>query len=172
MSAYAPAGMIDAPDDLASYPELSTQPLPDRPLPEQTMGEWTTAIGAAPQYAVLPELYQRPIDNVLAIEEREAPSLPIILVSAAMGIIGGVATYFILQQLFNVRVEYSVAAAVLALCFGLGATGGILSAATGSRAAVPNILFSCGVILLAGLFLGLCMVVGALGATLSLFLQG
>lgn len=164
--------MFDAPDDSALYPELPVQPASENLLPEQTMGEWTAAIGTVPQYAGVPGLYQRPIENVLAAEEREAPSLPIILVSAAMGIIGGVATYFILQQLFNVRVEYSVAAAVLALCFGLGATGGVLSAATGSRAAVPNILFSCGVILLAGLFLGLCMVVGALGATLMLFLQG
>jgi hypothetical protein len=123
-------------------------------------------------YEGVPGLYQRPIDNVLAAEEREAPSLPIILVSAAAGIIAGVSTYFILQQLFHVRLDVSVAAAVLAACFGLGGTGAILSAAMGSRAAVPNILFSCGVILLAGLFLGMCMVIGALGATLTLFLQG
>lgn len=122
--------------------------------------------------AGVPGLYQRPIEGVLAAEEREAPSLPIILVSAAVGMMAGVATYFILDQIFRVRLEWNVAIAVLALCFGLGATGGILSAALGSRAAVANILFSCGVILLAGLFLGLCMLLGALGATLTLFLQG
>jgi hypothetical protein len=52
------------------------------------------------------------------------------------------------------------------LLFGLGISGAILSAATGSRAAPINILFSCGLILLAIFFLALCLLVGALVATL------
>lgn len=113
-----------------------------------------------------------PLESVLAAEAREAPSLPIILVSAAIGVVAGVATFFLTSEILSLRIELSVGLAVLALCFGLGATGGVLSAATGSRAAVPNILFSCGVILLVLLFFGICMLAGALGATLLLFLQG
>ena len=51
------------------------------------------------------------------------------------------------------------------LLFSLGISGAILSAATGSRAAPVNILFSCGVILLAMFFSGLCLLVGALFGT-------
>jgi hypothetical protein len=63
-------------------------------------------------------------------------------------------------------VELSAGLATLALLFSLGVSGAILSAATGSRAAPVNILFSCGVILLAIFFLALCLLVGALFGTL------
>jgi hypothetical protein len=62
-------------------------------------------------------------------------------------------------------VELSAGLATLMLLFGLGISGAILSAATGSRAAPVNILFSCGVILLAIFFLALCLLVGALFGT-------
>jgi hypothetical protein len=52
------------------------------------------------------------------------------------------------------------------LLFSLGISGALLSALTGSRAAPVNILFSCGVILLAIFFLALCLLVGALVGTL------
>lgn len=113
-----------------------------------------------------------PIERVLADEVRDAPSLPIILVSAAIGVVAGVATFFVLWEIAGLRIEYSVGLGTLALLFGLGATGAVLSAATGSRAAVPNILFSCGVIMMILLFFGICTLSGALGATLLLFLQG
>ena len=59
-----------------------------------------------------------------------------------------------------------VALAVLMLCFAVGGTGALLSAATGSRATLPTIGLSCAVIVVIFLMFGLCMVVGALAATL------
>lgn len=112
-----------------------------------------------------------PIDAVLADDVREAPSLPIILISAALGVVAGVATFYLLWEVVALRLVWSAGFATLAMLFGLGATGGVLSAASGSRAAVPNILFSCATILLILLFFGLCLLTGALGATLLLFLQ-
>jgi hypothetical protein len=99
-------------------------------------------------------------------EERRAPSLPIILFSAASGVAGGVIALFISYRWLQWGVELSAGLATLALLFSLGISGAILSAATGSRAAPVNILFSCGVILLAIFFLALCLVVGALFGTL------
>ena len=101
-----------------------------------------------------------------AVTRRHAPSLPIILFSAASGVSGGVIGLFISYKWLQWGVELSAGLATLMLLFGLGISGAILSAATGSRAAPVNILFSCGVILLAVFFLALCLLVGALVGTL------
>jgi hypothetical protein len=98
--------------------------------------------------------------------ERNAPSLPIILFSAASGVSGGVIGLFISYRWLQWGVELSAGLATLALLFSLGISGALLSALTGSRAAPINILFSCGVILLAIFFLALCLLVGALVGTL------
>lgn len=95
-----------------------------------------------------------------------APSLPIIFFSAACGIAGGVLVLFITLRWFELPVEFAAGFATLGLLFALGISGAALSAATGSRAAPANILFSCGLILLGILFLALCLLVGALIATL------
>lgn len=95
----------------------------------------------------------------------QTPSLPIILFSAASGVAGGVIAFFISYRMLQWGVELSAGLATLGLLFSLGISGAILSAATGSRAAPVNILFSCGVILLAMFFLGLCLLVGALFGT-------
>lgn len=94
------------------------------------------------------------------------PSLPIILFSAASGIAGGVLALFISLRWFELAIEFSAGVATLGVLFSLGISGAVLTAATGSRAAPVNILFSCGLIVLAGLFLALCLLVGALVATL------
>lgn len=99
-------------------------------------------------------------------EARRAPSLPIILFSSASGVAGGVIALFVSYRWLQWGVELSAGLATLALLFSLGISGAILSAATGSRAAPINILFSCGLILLAFFFLALCLVVGALFGTL------
>lgn len=99
-------------------------------------------------------------------ERRRAPSLPIILFSAASGVAGAVIALFVSYRWLQWGVELSAGLATLALLFGLGISGAILSAATGSRAAPVNILFSCGLILLAVFFLALCLLVGALFSTL------
>lgn len=98
--------------------------------------------------------------------QRSAPSLPIILFSAASGVSGGVIGYFIASRWLEWGVELSAGLATMALLFSLGISGAVLSALTGSRAAPVNIFFSCGVILLALFFLGLCLLVGALIGTL------
>ena len=51
---------------------------------------------------------------------------------------------------------------------GLGIAGAGLTSLTGSRAAMANITMSCGLIVISLIFLGLCMLVGALAATLLL----
>lgn len=99
-------------------------------------------------------------------EEQRAPSLPIILFSAASGVAGGVIALFISYRWLQWGVELSAGLATLALLLSLGISGAILSAATGSRAAPVNILFSCGLILLAIFLLALCLLVGALFSTL------
>lgn len=95
-------------------------------------------------------------------EESNAPSLPIILFSAAGGIAGGVIALFAATQWLELGLELSAALATLGLLFSLGISGAVLSALTGSRAAPVNILFSCGLILLALFFLALCLLAGAL----------
>ena len=96
------------------------------------------------------------------------PSLPIILISAAAGIAGGVIGLYATYTALGWDVQPSVFVAVLGMSLGLGVSGAGLSLLTGSRAALANIGFSCGLIVAALLFFGLCTLLGALGATLLL----
>lgn len=95
-------------------------------------------------------------------DEGTAPSLPIILFSAAGGIAGAVIALYVATQWLDLGLELSAAMATLGLLFSLGISGAVLSVLTGSRAAPVNILFSCGLILLAVFFLALCLLAGAL----------
>lgn len=106
-------------------------------------------------------------DYELEIEETR-PSLPIILISAACGIAAGVVTLYIARMRLQWDLQPSVFVAVLGLSLGMGVVGAGLSALTGSRAAVANIVFSCALIGVSLLFFALCSLVGALGATLLL----
>jgi hypothetical protein len=101
-----------------------------------------------------------------AVETR--PSLPIILVSAALGLAGAVIGLYVTYIALGWELEPSVFAAVLCLSFGLGVTGAGLSAVTGTGATLQNIGFSCGLIAFSTVFLGGCMLVGALAATFVL----
>lgn len=101
--------------------------------------------------------------------DTQAPSLPIILFSAAAGVAGGVIGLFVTYRWLQWGIELSAGVATLALLMSLGISGALLSAATGSRAAPVNILFSCGLILLALFFLAICLVGGALIGTLLLW---
>ncbi len=96
------------------------------------------------------------------------PSLSIILLSAAMGIVGAVVGLYVTYTVLGWELPPSVFVAVLGLSLGLGSTGAALSALTGGGATLQNISYSCGLIALAALFLGGCMLVGALAATLVL----
>lgn len=100
-----------------------------------------------------------------------APSLAIILISAACGIGFGVIGLYITYQLLGLTIQLSVAAAVFAASLGLGFSGALLSAVTGSRAAVANIFFSCGLVIATGIFFGLCTLVGAIAATFVLSIR-
>jgi hypothetical protein len=103
----------------------------------------------------------------LEIEETR-PSLPIILISAACGIAGGVVSLYITRMGLRWEPQPSVFAAVLGMSLGMGAAGAGLSALTGSRAAIANIVFSCALIGASVVFFALCSLAGALGATLLL----
>lgn len=98
------------------------------------------------------------------------PSLPIILISAACGIAGGVVGLYVTRIGLRWELPPSVFVAVLGLSLGLGTAGAGLSLLTGSRAAIANIVFSCGLIGVSLMFFALCSLAGALGATL-LFLR-
>jgi hypothetical protein len=103
-----------------------------------------------------------------ALADAHAPSLPIILFSAACGVAGGVLGLYVVYSRLQWGIELSAGVATLVLLLSLGISGALLSAATGSRAAPVNILFSCGLILLALFFLTVCLVVGALVGTVLL----
>lgn len=94
------------------------------------------------------------------------PSLSIILFSAACGVAGGIIGLYVSYVLLQLGAVLSAGVATLALLFSLGISGATLSALSGSRSAPVNILFSCGLILLAFFFLALCALFGALAGTL------
>lgn len=100
-----------------------------------------------------------------------APSLAVILISAACGIGFGVIGLYIAYQLLGFTIQLSAAAAILAASMGLGISGALLSAITGSRAAVANIFFSCGLVIATVIFFGLCTLVGAIAATFVLSIR-
>jgi hypothetical protein len=109
-----------------------------------------------------------PFDEYGLEVEETRPSLPIILISAACGIAAGVVGLYVTRMWLRWDVQPSVFVAVLGLSLGLGMSGAGLSALTGSRAAIANIVFSCGLIGASLVFFALCSLVGALGATLLL----
>ena len=66
-------------------------------------------------------------------DDSAAPSLPIILFSAASGVAGGVIGLYIGYALLGLNAALSAGLAVLAMLFSLGVSGAILSAATAAR---------------------------------------
>lgn len=100
------------------------------------------------------------------------PSLPIILLSAASALAGGIITLYITYRLLGIAIELSAGIATLAASMALGVTGAGLSIITGSRAAMSNIAFSCGLIVISGLFLGICTLLGAVMALLLTMMGG
>jgi hypothetical protein len=78
--------------------------------------------------------------------------------------------FYLAYELAGWQLEWSVAAATLGLCVGLGGSGALLSAATRSRATLANIGMSCAVVVFSAIVLGLCMVLGALAASLVISL--
>lgn len=99
-------------------------------------------------------------------EERTAPSLPIILFSAASGVAGGVIGLYVSFVVLELASALSAGISMLALLFSLGVSGAILSAATRTKGAPVNIAFSCVLVILAALFMGVCVMAGAVLAAL------
>ena len=112
------------------------------------------------------------MDNDFPYDDRESdfddsgPSLPIILISAAAGIAGGVIGLYITYNVLGWDLPASVFVAVLCASAGLGVSGASLTALTGTKAAAANIAMSCALILVSLVFLSLCMLSGAIVATL------
>jgi hypothetical protein len=99
------------------------------------------------------------------IDQERAPSLPIVLISAACGITGGIIGLYISTSLLDFGIALSAAMTTLGLLFGLGISGAALTAVTGERGAIVNIAFSCTLIALMVLFMTMCAVAGAALAT-------
>ena len=95
-----------------------------------------------------------------------SPSLPIILLSAASALAGGVIALYVAYRLFALEIELSAGIATFCASMALGLSGAGLSMITGSRSTMTNIAFSCGLIVISILFLGVCTLVGAVMALL------
>jgi hypothetical protein len=108
------------------------------------------------------------IDWVESVRNDAGPSLPIILFSTASGIGSGVIAFYLTYRVFQLTVQLSAAFTTLGVLFALGISGVALSSLTGSRAGLANILFSCGLLLLALMFFALCTLLGAIVAALVL----
>lgn len=100
------------------------------------------------------------------------PSLPIILLSAASAIAGGIIALYITYRLLELGIELSAGIATFCASLALGITGAGLSILSGSRAAMGNIAFSCGLIVISVLFLGVCTLLGAVMALVLTLLSG
>lgn len=110
-------------------------------------------------------------NSVYFESEDAAPSLSIILISAACGVGFGIMGFFIAYQLVGFNIQTSGIIAILTASLGLGLAGALLSAITGSRASLANISFSCGLMVVTVLFFGLCTLAGAIAATFALSIR-
>jgi hypothetical protein len=106
--------------------------------------------------------------NLRTARRSAEPSLPIILLSAAGGIAGGILGLYVAYIVLDLSPQLTAAVTTLALCISLGSVGALLSSLTASRAAFGNIALSCGLVVLTLLFFSLCMLAGAMTATLIL----
>lgn len=104
--------------------------------------------------------------------DNSGPSLPIILISAAFGIAAGVIGLYVTYTVLQWDLPLSTFLAVLCGSAALGISGAGLTVLTGTRAGFANIAMSCGLIVISLVCLGLCMLLGALAATLLVIFGG
>lgn len=126
---------------------------------------------AAPWPQDLFEFGYPELDYEMLAPRDQSPSAPIILLSAAVGLLVGMITFYISYQLLWLRIEVTTGISLVMLFIGLAITSIGLSSLSRSEAVMSNLAFSCGLILLSVLFFGLCIVTGALGATILLLLS-
>ncbi len=113
-------------------------------------------------------LLDSPLDGATGAQDDPGPSLPIALFSAALGVGSSVILLYLSYIALRWPLPASVFASVLVLCLALGFTGVGLTTLSGSRAVLPNVTLGCGLVFATLLFFGLCVLVGAAGATLML----
>ena len=99
-----------------------------------------------------------------------APSLPIILLSAACGISAGIIGAYLARFILHLNPPASAAMGTLSMLGVLAAVGIALSQLVESRAATANIAMSCGLVFFTMLFFGFCTLSGAFVATFILTL--
>ncbi len=103
-----------------------------------------------------------------AEQQRDAPSLPIILLGAFSGLGGGVIALYLASDVAGLNAPLSAGIATFAMLGLLGSMAAGLTVLTDSRAVISNVGFSCGLLVLSLLFLGFCLFLGAVVATLVL----
>ena len=96
------------------------------------------------------------------------PSLPIILISAVVGLGSGVIVLYVAYQLLYLIAPVSAGLATLALLAGIGVSAGLLSRLTDNRAALLNMGMSCGLVFFTAIFMGFCLLIGVVSATVLL----
>ncbi|MFN2201294.1 MAG: hypothetical protein ACK2UO_08810 [Caldilineaceae bacterium] len=153
------------PDGLSSSTGQGTNEL----YPGLGVGGEGTGRNTVAEADVYRELFPSPFSHGSSLDRRtgdgRAPSLPIVLISAACGITSGIIGLYISTNLFGLGIALSAAFTTLGLLLGLGVSGAALTAVTGERGAVVNIVFSCTLIALMVLFMTMCAVAGAALAT-------
>jgi len=101
---------------------------------------------------------------------RDAPSLPIVLLSAAGGIAAGIIGAYLARFILHMNPPASAAIGTLSMLGVLATVGIALSQLVESRAATANIAMSCGLVFFTMLFFGFCTLSGAFVATFILTL--
>lgn len=110
------------------------------------------------------------IESELGHSSDPTPSIPIILLSSAFGLVCGMIGLFLSYGVVGFGVEWSVAACMISTFVGLAVSSIGLSILSESSAYLGNLLFGCGLIVLSVLFFTLCTVAGALASAIILLL--
>ena len=100
----------------------------------------------------------------------DGPSLPIILFSAACGLSAGIIGLYFAYELFILTLPASAAFGTLVALAVLASVAAVGTQLLDSKAYVPNISLSCGLLVLSTLFFCVCTLSGAVIATLILSL--
>jgi hypothetical protein len=96
------------------------------------------------------------------------PTLPIILISLFVGLGSGVLGFYLAYAVLNLSTPWSVAVATLSLVGAVSGAAAFLSSLHDRRTVGMNIGFSCVLTFLLLTFIGFCLAVGIVAATLAL----
>lgn len=96
------------------------------------------------------------------------PTLPIIFVSLFVGLGSGVLGLYLAYAVFDLSTPWSAAIATLSLVGAVSGAAAFLSSLHDRRTIGMNIGFSCALTFLLLSFVGFCLVIGIVAATLAL----